>query len=208
MAVRAARRRVLGSACLAAVALLGAACVPEPRPGSVDVAGDSLTIQAFYNGGFGEGAPSDLDVIADNGWTVAEAQRRVAANAAAGRPSVLVVALATNDAHPWRGGWTSSDVTGFRRMMSTPHPSACVVLVLPGWGAGASIEHGYHMNLARSSLRRLATERPRTVVADWLAVVQAHPEYLRSDGIHLSGLAAWHARSALYWQGVAACPAA
>lgn len=202
------RRCFVGALCLATVALAGAACVPEPRPGSVDVAGDSLTIQAFYNGGFGEGAPSDLDVIADNGWTVGNAQRRVDANILAGRPSVLVVAFATNDAHPWHGGWTSSDVAAFRRMMSAPHPSACVVLVLPGWGAGASIEHGYHMHQARSALSRLARERPRTVVVDWLPVLQAHPEYLRPDGIHLSGLAAWHARSALYWQGVAGCPAA
>lgn len=171
------------------------------------MAGDSLTIQAFYNGGFGEGAPTDLQVMADNGWTAADVQPEVTAHARAGRPETLVVALGTNDAHPWRGGWTASDVVAFRKLVTTPHADACVVVVTPGYGDGVTLEYAYYLNQARAALRRLVTERPRTVEVDWMAVVQAHPEYLQADGIHLTGEAAWHARSALYWQGLTACRA-
>ncbi len=191
---------------LLAFGLLGAGCVPKPAPGSVDVAGDSLTIQSFFNGGFGEGAPSDLNVIADNGWTAPDAQPRVSEDIKNGRPEVLVVALATNDSNPASGGWTDQDVSNFRKMINSPHPDACVVVVTPGYGPTLSDAFKQQIYEARLALRTLIAGRPRTVEADWYVVTRDHPEYITSDGIHLSGEEAWHARSALYWQGMAKCP--
>jgi hypothetical protein len=188
-----------------ALSTVGAACVPAPRPGTVDVAGDSLTIQAFFNGGFGAGAPEDLQVHADNGWQAGDAQPKISANVARGRPEILVVALATNDANPANGGWSGADVTRFRTLINTPHPDACVVVVTPGYGPTLGSAYKRELYEARVALRSLIAQRPRTVEADWYVVVRDHPEYVRSDGIHLSGQPAWHARSALYWSGVARC---
>jgi len=206
---------------VAGLAATAIACIPapvtkpEPTPGSVDVAGDSLTIQAFYRYGLGLGAPTDVNVIAYLGWEVGDVQGPVAADVAAGRPEFLVVALATNDANPVDGGgWTGADVDAFRNLFNTPHPSACVVVVLPGWGAGVSSAWRTELVESRGGLSLLAAQRGgRTVTVDWLAVVQAHPEYLGPDGIHLRQEGdvvdpqAANARAQLYWSGVAACPA-
>jgi hypothetical protein len=202
------RRRWFAGVVIAVLAfgLLGAGCVPKPTAGSVDVAGDSLTIQSFFNGGFGDGAPSDLNVIAGLGWTAPDAQPRVSEDIKNARPEVLVVALATNDANPGSGGWTDQDVANFRTMINSPHPDACVVVVTPGYGPTLDDAFKQQIYEARLALRQLIAERPRTVEADWYVVTRDHPEYITSDGIHLSGEEAWHARSALYWQGMAKCP--
>jgi hypothetical protein len=187
-------------------AVMGAGCVPKPTPGSVDVAGDSLTIQAFYNGGFGDGAPSDLNVIAYNGWTAADVQPYVTDDVKHGRPEVLVVAVATNDSNPLTGGWTGDDEVRFRTLIHTPHPDACVVVVTPGYGPTLYDAYKNEIYKARLALRSLIASRPRTVEPDWYAVVRDHPGYLTPDGLHLNGAPAWHARSALYWQAAAHCP--
>jgi hypothetical protein len=191
---------------LVGVAFVGAGCVPKPRPGSMDVAGDSLTIQAFYNGGFGAQAPADLVVIANNGWTVADAQPHVTEAVKHGRPEVLIVALATNDSNPLTGGWTDDDVTRFRRLINTPHPDACVVVVTPGYGPALGDAYKNEIHEARLALRALIAERARTVEADWYVVTRDHPEYISPDGLHLQGAPAWQARSTLYWQAAANCP--
>jgi hypothetical protein len=186
-----------------------------PTPGSVDVAGDSLTIQTFFRYGPGQGAPDDVKTVAGLGWKVGDVQPTITADVAAGRPAVLIVALGTNDSHPVQGfGWNGDDANAFRTLMTSPHPSACVVVVLPGYGAGISPAWRTEMDEARGALNFLAIQRGgRTVVADWQPIVQAHPEYLLSDGVHLRqegdvvDARAAAARSQLYWSGMAACPA-
>ncbi|HEX8804492.1 MAG TPA: SGNH/GDSL hydrolase family protein, partial [Acidimicrobiales bacterium] len=159
-----------------------------------------------YNGGFGVGAPADLKVIAGLGWTAAQAQPRLSTDISNGRPAILVEALGTNDSNPaCCGGWTSDDVNRFRLMINSPHPSACVVVVLPGYGPGATQAHKDAMYRARLSLRRLIAERPRTVEVDWYPLVRDDPSLVEADGIHLSGAESWAARSSLYWEGVAKC---
>ncbi|HEX8804226.1 MAG TPA: hypothetical protein VF743_08530 [Acidimicrobiales bacterium] len=211
-----ARRWSTGAAAAGALALaVASGCTPEPTPGSVDVAGDSLTIQAIFAHGYGVDAPEDLQIIANIGWRAIDAQPDVSDHAAHGRPATLVVALGTNDSEPTsNGGWDGADVTAFRTLLNTPHPSACVVVVLPGMTSAAPAAHRAELVEARQALVALANERPRTVLVDWQAVVDAHPEYIGPDGIHLrwtdEGPAdpeAAAARTALYWSGVRACPA-
>jgi len=206
---------------VAALTVIAAACAPTPTPtptptpGSVDVAGDSLTIQTFFRYGLGRNAPTDVHVIAGLGWKVGDVQPGLTADAAAGRPATLIVALGTNDSHPVHGfGWGGEDADAFRALMNTPHASACVVVVLPGYGAGITPAWRTEMDEARGALNFLALQRGgRTVVVDWMPIVQAHPDYLMDDGVHLRQVddvvdaRAADARAQLYWSGMAACPA-
>ncbi|MFN8019163.1 MAG: fibronectin type III domain-containing protein [Acidimicrobiales bacterium] len=197
---------------------------PEPTPGTIDVVGDSLLFQATENRRSefaGEGQPDDTDAITypyiGMGFHEAlpDERRRVVTG---GRPSALVLALGTNDSNPDNGGWTTADLADYRAMLHLPSPDACVVVVLPGLGEAAS--SGRHANeaVARADMARLAAARPNTVVVDWQAEVDAHPELLGPDGVHLaedgevagqraSGAAA-DAYASTIWQGVAQCPPA
>jgi hypothetical protein len=194
-------------------------------PGHVLVAGDSLTATATYFHGAGEAAPDDLEFMAWQGWTAAEAQPAVATKVAGARADTLVLALGTNDSAYTMGrdGWSAADVDRFRQLLATPDEAACVVVVLPGYGPGIDPRHAVEMDRARADLQRLADERRQrrtgnpdhgaTVVVDWHAEVTARPHLLGPDGIHLaedpvSGFPSTEAattRTRMYWDGVAAC---
>ena len=206
-------RRSLAAALVLGLGLTVLACKPQPLPGSVDVVGDSLTVQATNPYGLGDDAPDDVKVIAGLGWQAPNVQSRLVAEVVRGRPETLVVALGTNDSNPHRGGWTSTDTANFRTLLATPHPDTCIVIVLPAYGPGIAGLLRIEMQQARASLRTLAGQRPRTVVADWLPVIQARPELVAPDGVHLRNLdsgvvdpVAAATRTALYWLGVANCP--
>jgi hypothetical protein len=192
------------------------------RPGRVFVAGDSLTFTATWDHGPGHGAPADLEWAAWLGWTAADAQSPLdAAVAAQGPVDTLVVALGTNDSSVADGGdgWTDADLDRFRQLIATAGSGACVVVVLPGHGAGLDPRHAAEMDQARADLAGLADQRRHTagngptVVVDWQATVDAHPELIAADGIHLTPDAgtgevsadAATARTTVYWRGVDAC---
>jgi hypothetical protein len=192
---------------------------PALRGRTVFVAGDSLTVQAMAPGP-GRTAPRDLEVHAGLGWTAASVQPELDESVAATPIGTLIVALGTNDSSLLVGtdGWTPDDVTQFRRLMSTPEASACVVLVLPGHGAAIDPAYATEMDEARAALRALAWERGTTgagptVLVDWQTVIDRQPTLLAGDGIHLADDPATHAASAassaartdLYWQGVRQC---
>jgi hypothetical protein len=195
---------------------------PETTPGRVFVAGDSLTFTASWDHGSGKAAPDDLEWAAWLGWTAADVQPQLDAAVAQAQVDALVVALGTNDSSPdVSGGWTEADVAQFQHLVATAGSSACVVIVLPGYGDGIDSHHAAEMDEARADLLALADERRRTpgagptVVADWQAVVDANPDLLADDGIHLApdpvvtddvSAEAATARTTLYWQGVDACP--
>jgi hypothetical protein len=195
------------------------------EPGTVTVVGDSLTQTAAYLYGPGEGAPPEVEMLAWQGWTAADAQPDLEAAVAAGRADTVVLALGTNDSSvaAGRDGWSAADVERFRQLLATPAPSACVVVVLPGYGAGIDPSHAAEMEKARTDLVGLADERRHlrasdpnvgaTVVVDWQAELTAHPQLLNPDGIHLAqdpansliSADAAAARTGLYWRGVASC---
>lgn len=224
-------------------------------PGRVFVVGDSLTFTAFWGQDEGVDADHDFDVAAWMGWTAADVQPELDAAVAEGPMDTLVVALGANDSgvQTGDGGWTEADVERFRQLISTPGPGACVVIVLPGYGAGVGPAHAAEMDEARLDLIDLAQQRAEaqapgagagaasmpgstpdpdpdpgagagaastppaagaTVVVDWQAVIDARPELVAADGIHLAPdgttinqvtPAAAAARIDLYWQGVDDC---
>jgi hypothetical protein len=178
----------------------------------VDLVGDSVTEQAFgYLGGeVGTDAPSHLDRWSGTGWTVADVEAHTEARADEHALDALIVALGPNDASPTNGGWDASDVDRWRRLLATPDPNACVVVVLPGWGAPLDgTPWARAMEQMRADVRALAADRAGTgaptVAVDWLPIVRRHPGYLAGDGIHLGSDAAAAARQQLYWDGLDQC---
>lgn len=155
------------------------------------------------------------------GWTAAHVQPEVEAAVAEGEVDALVVALGTNDSGVGVGldGWSPADVELFRQLIALPGPEACVVIVLPGSGDGIDPAHAVEMDEARFDLISLAEQRGEvegggpTVVVDWQATIDAHPELIAEDGIHFAvdpttnqaSPTAAAARTTLYWQGVDAC---
>ena len=190
----------------------------------VFVAGDSLTATSLDPGRPGPGAPADLVVASGLGWTAADVQPHLDAALAEAPIDTLVVALGTNDSAPPpdHDGWTDADVEAFRRLVGSVPDTTCVVIVLPGIGAGADPASDEPMRRARLALWALADERRQgdwygpTVVLDWQERIDARPDLLGGDGIHLAPIpgVSWArpdvaaVRKALYWEGVAACAAA
>jgi GDSL-like Lipase/Acylhydrolase family len=194
------------------------------RPGRVVLLGDSLTIQAGVHGPHAA-EPRYLQTAAGVGWTATDARTGLDDAAETAPIDTLVIALGTNDSSLSDGadGWSEADLSAFRRLLSTPSPEACVVLVLPGHGPQIDPAYGAEMDEARSALDFLAHERRQqagtgpTVVVDWQAALDAQPGVMADDGIHLSGDAGSEPGSAsaqsaatrldLYWDGVAQCQA-
>ena len=194
-----------------------------PRARRVFVAGDSLTSTSLDPARPGPGAPEDLVVASGLGWTAVDVQPHLDAALAEGPIDTLVVALGTNDSAPPpdRDGWTEADVEAFRRLIGSVPDAACVVVVLPGHGATADPAHDEPMDRARMTLWSLAEDRRQgdwygpTIVLDWQERIDARPDLLSGDGIHLAPIpgVSWarpetaQVRKALYWEGVAACEA-
>jgi hypothetical protein len=190
-------------------------------PGRVVVAGDSVTLQAAMADAPDGETPTDVEVIAGLGWTVDDVLPPVRAAVAARPPDVLVVAVGLNDSSvgPGGDGWSDADVERFRLLIGTAPTGSCVVVVLPGHGPALGSAYAAEIVEARLALVQLAMERrdgPEagpTVVVDWQAEVDARPDLLDPDGIHLArdprtqqvSATAASVRTNLYWQGARQC---
>lgn len=165
---------------------------------TIMVLGDSVTQQAFdpdADGTFNytASAPTDASrrgVFAHMGWAVPDVQQTVTNYSIYRWPQRLVVALGFNDASPLWGsdGWTAADLERFRVLINTPHPTSCVSLVLPAYlmTPGMNTAWATEVDKARADLTALAATRPNTMLVDWKPVIDAHPEYMSEDGIHLA----------------------
>jgi hypothetical protein len=176
--------------------LVAAACLPKPSSWYGDsgpyvgVIGDSLVHAAETGGGLD---PDDTDRfvsqrLAQSGYrasvsamigAVTADLRTVAAFPEPGF-ELLVLALGTNDMHD---GAVPVDVAiGDIVTYLDAHTPACTALVTivdePSWGLDVTAP------VYNAALADLATERADVIIADWAAVVDAHPEYLGSDGVH------------------------
>lgn len=215
----------LAALAAAAVALVATACQPEPIPGTVDLTGDSITLQAMLAGSGMDSEPADLRTYAGLGWQVHDAYDAQSPQDwvhdevyESERPEVLVEAFGVNDASPSNGGWQLDDVGRFIDLLRTPHPDTCIVVVLPGYGDGISSAHAAEIRHARADLRDAQQWRDGPVVTvSWQKVIEADPSVMDGDGIHLAGdpdgpygisVHAAEARMGLYWQGVEQCQAA
>ena len=213
---------------MAAVALAAlSGCVPAPKPGTIDIVGDSILFQTFWHrqSEFTAGSPAGASIVSDArlGIGFPDMLAPEAKRAASGRPATLVIALGTNDAGPVDGGWTSADDAELRALMASVSPTACVVLVLPGYADKPAVPSTYRADLTagRKAMRQAAADRAAkgraTFVADWGAVALAHPELTGDDGIHLAAdapaiperrvnEAAGKAWTKVLWDGVRHCP--
>lgn len=201
-------------ALLATGALALAACKPEPDPGTVDLVGDSITVQAILAGSGHPDEPGDLDTHSGLGWQADDVTPWVHNQVADARPETLIVALGVNDAAPRNGGWTWGDVADWVELLDAPHPDACVAVILPAVGPGADPAHAAEVDRARTDITAMATDRDGpTVVADWAPVIEESPDLLDPDGIHLAdgsgpyGISseAAAARMGLYWDAADRC---
>lgn len=188
-------------------AFFATAC--RPLPGTVDVAGDSVSAQAFGYTPTRPGVTNGADTEAVRyGWACGDVDGIVQQHVNRARPATLIVALGPNDA---LDGWTWDDRHCFDRLVDTIlDPTACAVFVLPAWGAPLEgSQWALNMGRARNSLTAVAGERQAagrpTVVVDWTPIIAAHPEYLDAGGIHLTGEPAAGARLQLYADGAAQC---
>jgi hypothetical protein len=217
------RRLAIAAALLAAIVATG--CKPTPDPLTVDIVGDSITAQSYWGRDAawltdGPGAPAGSDILKDAwlGYKFEDVQERETERVMAEenpRPSILVIALGTNNASLGGGGWTTADEAAFSKLLNTPHPNSCVVVSLPAAGPAAGPAVTAEFAKMRAAMRSISATRPRTVVVDWADIVTADPTVLAPDGVHLASderhPANNHAAAAFasnLWSGVAECPGA
>jgi hypothetical protein len=213
------------TACGAATSTTTPGASTTSRPPTIDVYGDSVTVQAFWgrDAQFAEGAPAGAIVRthARPGSVIADHQAAVESRAADDIPSTLVIALGTNNAARLTDGWTSQDQTDATRLVHAAAPATCVVVVLPGGTQGPTqtLVDQTDFDQARAALEVAAKDRQvsgaPTVVADWGAVAAANEDLLAPDGIHLAADAARpghladgeaaDAFAAVVWSGVEQC---
>jgi len=187
-------------------AVVGGQIVPKalPVPQRVAMAGDSVLLTAGYYGGGLRGADADGKI--GLGWQAVHAQARVTRDVAspARSPSVLVIAFGQN----YGQAFGPAERDQLFTLSFTPHPDACVVLVLPHPGRHWESAHTRNILAVRQTLTTLAAVRPKTVVVDWSPIAQAHPEYIATDGVHLTVPQNPRAATAyldLIWSGVHKC---
>lgn len=194
---------------------------PAPTAGTIDLVGDSLTAYMTWGQPWQTGAPAGSDIVLDawNGYEFESVHQRELDRVASGRPETLVVALGTNDAGGFSGGWGSDDANQFASLIHAPHPTACVVVVTPGFVEKSGAEpHPFtrlEMLEARAVMTDIAGDMANTIVVDWHAIVGASPDLLGEDGIHLANDApgpgqfanpeAAAARRDAIWQAVDRC---
>lgn len=181
------RKRLITLALLVMVALV-TACQPAikaaPVPNRVALASDSIGFQAMYYGSVGTSAETwDTEEKIGLGWKAEHAQPRVTADVAGvtTSPDAFVVEFG----HNYGRGFTAANRNAVTQMLFSAHESACVVIVLPYAPGNLSATHRQAIAEYREHVLGIAYVRERTVVRDWGEVVQAHPEYLDEDGIHL-----------------------
>lgn len=203
-------RRLIGLAgAVLILALAASACEPAPPPplpGTVDVAGDSVSAQAF---GYttarpGVTARANTEMVR-YGWGCHDVEARLRQHIAARRPEILIWALGPNDANPATGGYELSDLACWAGAFEDTHPETCIVVVLPGYGAGIAPAWAREIDEARGYVPQTLAGRANTVTVDWQPIVDQHPEYMQADGIHKGNAAAAAARLALYDLGARQC---
>lgn len=154
----------------------------QPVPGTVFIAGDSLTVQTAITA---DALPQGWDVVSGLGWQAENVQplleQRV--NDPARSPETVVIALGQNDAGGGTDGFSSADQLQVVALARTPDPAAKVAWVLP-WSPGHATRVA-GLNAYRSWVITFAQSRGECVV-DWMPLAQAHPEYLDPDMVHLT----------------------
>lgn len=169
------------------IVVLMSACKQEPVPDLVAVTGDSVTLQSLLYAENSHGWDTAEKV--GLGWRAEHAQPRVDADVRGEETSPEILAIVFG--HNYSQGFGNAEAAEVTDMVNAPHEDACVVIVLPHY-EGSSTTHAQAIEDYRGWMSALGNVRDRTVVVDWRPIVQAHPEYLEPDGVHLPMQAAWY----------------
>jgi hypothetical protein len=173
--------------------------------------GDSLAALAFgWLGGPTSDAPEQLLSFFAAGWTLRDAVSAAGDALDARSTDVVVISVGPNDAAPWDDGWTRDDVSYWRHVLGDIPERTCVAIVLPGWTSQLADPAWVHgMEQMRRDARRLVADRRSagapTLTVDWQQVIDAHPTYIHTDGIHIANTEAATALQRLYWDAADQC---
>lgn len=147
------------------------------------VFGDSITAQLMST----EAQVGDGRIWSGiSGATLGSHQANI--EAALAEPAEEVdIALSSNDGATWTDGWTTSDEALWTSVLDKANPATCVMIILP-WALPSLEEHypGSAANFDAARAWLWANDaRPNVVVQDWKPYVDAHPEIIAEDGLHL-----------------------
>jgi lysophospholipase L1-like esterase len=190
-------RRALGFMAVLLVVGLSVGCLTVPTPWAGDsgpyvgVIGDSLVQQSNTGGGIDGSDPDHYlqDDLTAAGYRVSLSAFIGATTKDLGAvlpfpapgPEIVVIGLGTNDVRN-ADQTTIGNAIGNIANYLDRRPTACTALITiidePGWGLDVSAP------LYNAALAQLAADRGNTIIADWAAVADAHPEYLGVDGVH------------------------
>jgi hypothetical protein len=98
------------------------------------------------------------------------------------------LALSGNDSSTGDGqGWTAEDEAEWTWALTNADPTTCIVIVGPAFGEQVeSILPGTIEQAHKAWAWLSAISRPNTFVLDWWAVMNQHPDWWLSDGVHLA----------------------
>ena len=190
-------KRLTTAACVVALAVGAVACDKTPEtpvvqtPGATLWEGDSVTFQTLYGGGSADGAQTNAGI----GSTALKCVTAIDPNClpavtntplrvGEGEVDRILWALGLNDANPVNEGWTQTDADSWRVILNKVPAPSCMVLVLPGLGAGAAQTHKDEVSELRAWVTAYAATRPNTPVIDWQPYAN-DPTLMDKDGIHL-----------------------
>lgn len=169
---------------ISAIGISVNACEPAPSNTGDYVFGDSLGAQILPAiNAENDGRIYQVMTGADLDYWEADVYTAIAT-----RPRSITLALGSNDAGTWKtdGGWTDEDKVRWRNIIHRAHLSGvCVAVVLPWFMESVdAIYPGVRpqVDAARASL----LEMPFDSIVDWRSTVEANPELMAPDGIHIA----------------------
>jgi hypothetical protein len=181
------------------LATIGAACQYPPSPTEPPlIEGDSLTLQTAIT----EGAlPQGWDVLSSLGWQAEDVQPGLTdrVNDPARSPGVALIALGQNDG---ANGFDATDAQQLATLAATTYPTTCTVWLLPHYAGTDTVKHQGIEDVRTWEASYAAAHGQATV--DWRPIALAHPEYIDTDGTHLTPTGRL-AYGQLIQQGVATC---
>lgn len=183
---------------------------PVQTPGTIHLEGDSVSTLTYYNNGVepffttGEFVPGSSAAFNPAGEP---AMDRVPRLVTQGKVDTLVWALGPNDIRLAKGVWAVKDQWIWYDVLHNKVPAeSCIVIAKP-WvlPAGWATFPEKALNDLSAWIDAFAEDHQNVVVVDWRPIIEAHPEYMHADGVHIANHEAAVARDAMYRDGVSRC---
>jgi len=201
------RRLAWRLAGLLAFVVITAACEPViPAPSTVGFVGDSITYSATeelaaVQPGRQHWVNAVIGINMTNGLAL------LTSMIADHNPEVVHIELGVNSLGD---GWDAGDAAAMDAILRASQPVGCVVWTVPGALVPSYYDKTTTLRSRIAQLRQALTVQaqsyPNVSVADFQPVEDAHPDYVSSDGLHLTS-AGQQAFAEFVWAQVnARCP--